>query len=126
IASAVFFGARDTMLRGLATGTRVPPELAAVTALVSGTAVMVVYLLTTRRRRFASGLARAFRPFFPPGLLWGLSYVSLFEAYYRERVTIVSPLIATESLFGVLFAALLLRRTELVGRHLVAGAILIV
>jgi uncharacterized membrane protein len=59
-------------------------------------------------------------------VLFGLSYVALFEAYYRGRVTVVAPLVATESLWGVLFAALLLRRSELVGRRLVAGAALIV
>jgi uncharacterized membrane protein len=61
-----------------------------------------------------------------PGLLFGASYAFLFEAYYRGRVTVVSPLVATESLFGVLFAALLLRRSELVGRHVVVGAALVV
>ena len=59
-------------------------------------------------------------------MLFGLSYVALFEAYYRGRVTVVAPLVATESLWGVIFAALLLRRSELVGRRLVAGAALIV
>ena len=41
-------------------------------------------------------------------------------------MSVVAPLVATESLWGVAFSALLLRRTELVGRRLVAGAILIV
>ena len=61
-----------------------------------------------------------------PGLLWGASYAFLFEAFYRSRVSIVSPLVATESLFAVLLAVLLLRRTELVGRHLLIGAALVV
>jgi uncharacterized membrane protein len=52
--------------------------------------------------------------------------VSLFEAYYRGRVTVVSPLVATESLFGVLLTALLLRHTEVVGRRLAIGAVLVV
>src|SRR5919108_607437 len=38
----------------------------------------------------------------------------------------VAPLIATESLWGVVFSALVLRRSELVGRWLVLGAALIV
>jgi len=38
----------------------------------------------------------------------------------------VSPLVATESLWGVVFAALVLRRSELIGRRLVAGALLVV
>src|SRR3712207_7511193 len=58
--------------------------------------------------------------------LFGLSYVALFEAYYRGRVTVVSPLVATESLWGVALSALLLRRHELVGPRLAAGAALVV
>jgi hypothetical protein len=38
---------------------------------------------------------------------------------------VVSPLVATESLWGVVFAALILRRSELIGRRLVAGGLLI-
>ena len=49
----------------------------------------------------------------------------LFEAYYRGRVSVVSPLVATETFWGVGLSALLLRRTELVGRRLLVGAALI-
>jgi uncharacterized membrane protein len=59
-------------------------------------------------------------------LLFGASYVSLFEAYYRGRVTVVAPLVAVESLVGVGLSVLLLRDSELVGRRLLAGAALIV
>jgi hypothetical protein len=41
-------------------------------------------------------------------------------------VSVVSPLIATEALFGVLLAALIIGRSELIGRHVVAAAVLIV
>ena len=44
---------------------------------------------------------RPMLPFLGVGVLFGLSYVSLFEAYYRGRVTVVSPIVATESLWGV-------------------------
>ena len=50
----------------------------------------------------------------------------LFEAYYRGRVTVVAPLVAIESLVGVALSALLLRESELVGKRLVFGALLIV
>jgi uncharacterized membrane protein len=66
------------------------------------------------------------RAFLPTGLLFGLSYAALFEAYYRGRVSVVAPLVATESLWGVGFSLLLLRRSELVGRRLLLGALLIV
>lgn len=45
---------------------------------------------------------------------------------YRGRVTVVSPLVATESLWGVALSAVLLRRSELVSRQFVLGAALIV
>ena len=126
LGATVFFATRDNVVRHLATDSSVPPQLAASATLVAGSALMALYLLVVRRRSFAGDLRRALRPFALSGLLWGASYVSLFEAFYRGRVSVVSPLVATESLFGVLLAGLLLRRTELVGRHLVAGALLIV
>jgi drug/metabolite transporter (DMT)-like permease len=51
--------------------------------------------------------------------------VCTFEAYFRSRVSVVSPLIATESLWGVALAALVLRH-ERVGRRIVLGAVLVV
>jgi uncharacterized membrane protein len=81
-----------------------------------------VWLLVSRRRVPTNG----FRAFVPAGVLFGLSYLCLFEAYYRGRVTVVSPLVATESLWGVALSALLLRRHELVGPRLVGGAALVV
>ncbi len=62
----------------------------------------------------------------PAGLLFGFSYVCLFEAYFHGRVSVVSPLIATESLWGVGLAALLIGRSEAVGWRVVAGAVAIV
>jgi uncharacterized membrane protein len=58
--------------------------------------------------------------------MFGLSYVLLFEAYWRGRVTVVSPLVATESLWGVVLSALLIRHTEGMGRRLALGAVLVV
>ena len=41
-------------------------------------------------------------------------------------MTVVSPLVATESLWGVGLAALLIRHTEGMGRRLALGALLVV
>jgi hypothetical protein len=41
-------------------------------------------------------------------------------------VTVVSPLVATESLSGVTLSALLFKRTEVVGARLAAAALLVV
>ncbi len=122
LGATIVFAARDTFVRWLATDTDVEPGLAAVATLVAGAAVVGIYLVVSRTRVVARDLSA----FVPAGVLFGLSYVCLFEAYYRGRVTVVSPLVATESLWGVTLSALLLRRQELVGPRLVAGAALVV
>jgi drug/metabolite transporter (DMT)-like permease len=117
------FATRDNVLRWLATGTSVPPGVAASAALLGGMVVLVA-ALGPRVHRWPR--LEEVVPFLAVGVLFGLSYVALFEAYYRGRVTIVSPLIATESLWGVGLSILLIRHTELVGRRLVLGALLVV
>jgi drug/metabolite transporter (DMT)-like permease len=125
--SAAFFATRDNLVRRLATHEHVSPELAAAATIVAG-GTLVALLLMARRGRSGpvQGLGRAFVAFAPSGILWGLSYVFLFEAFARGRVSIVSPLVAVEALVGVVLAALLLGRTELVGRHHWIGAALVV
>jgi len=115
----LFFAARDNLVRHLSGTNSVPPTVAAATTLLIGTLVAAAYA-----RKVPS--ATALRVFTPAGVCFGLSYVCLFEAYYRGRVSVVSPLVATEALWGVGFSVLLLRRSELVGRRLVAGAALMV
>jgi drug/metabolite transporter (DMT)-like permease len=118
-AGAILFAIRDNVVRHLAAGrTTVPPAVAAAAALLGGGVLVVLWA----RRRFS----RRWLVFLPAGLLFGGSYVSLFEAYYRGRVTVVAPLVAIESLVGVALSVLLLRESELVGRRLVLGAGLIV
>jgi drug/metabolite transporter (DMT)-like permease len=116
---AALFAIRDNLVRHLAAGgTAVPPAVAATTTLIAG---MVVAALWARRR-----VSRSWLIFVPAGLLFGGSYLALFEAYYRGNVTIVAPLVAIESLVGVALSALLLRDSELVGKRLLFGAALIV
>jgi drug/metabolite transporter (DMT)-like permease len=125
-ACVLFFATRDNVVRWLAEDSTVPPQLAAATTIFSGSALMLAYLAVTRRSRLPAALLREGPPFVLPGVLWGSSYAFLFEAFFRSRVSIVSPLVATESLFAVLLSVLFLRRTELIGRHLVVGVCLVV
>jgi drug/metabolite transporter (DMT)-like permease len=122
----VLFAARDNVVRHIALDSTVPPQLAAAVTILSGTVLVFVVLAVARRGRVFADIRREGPHFVVPGVLWGASYAFLFEAFYRSRVTVVSPLVATESLFAVLLAVLLLRRTELVGRHLLLGATLVV
>lgn len=116
--TVVLFAARDNLVRWLSKSTSAPPAVTAAAALLGGLALLTV---VARPR-----LSRRALPFVPAGICFGLSYIALFEAFYRGRVSIVSPLVATESLVGVGLSALLLRKTELVGRRLLIGAAFIV
>jgi drug/metabolite transporter (DMT)-like permease len=122
-AVTVLFSVRDNLLRWLSRSTDVPPAVAAAASIIGGTVVILVVLgpRLRGRQRLHDAL-----PFLGVGVLFGLSYISLFEAFYRGRVTVVSPLIATESLWGVGLAYLLIRHTEFVGRRLAIGAVLVV
>jgi uncharacterized membrane protein len=123
--TTILFATRDDFLRWLASDTKAPALPAAAVAMTAGATTLATFLLAGRRLT-VEGVRAAAPGFLVPGVLFGASYAFLFEAYYRGRVTIVSPLVATESLFGVLFAVLLLRRSELVGRHVLLGAALVV
>jgi drug/metabolite transporter (DMT)-like permease len=122
LAAAIFIAVRDNLVRHLSLDTDVEPALAVAATLLAGGLTVAAWLLVTRRRLPSRGLGA----FVPAGLAFGLSYLCLIEAFYRGRVSVVSPLVATESLWGVGLSALLLRRHELVGPRLFAGAGLVV
>jgi drug/metabolite transporter (DMT)-like permease len=121
-AAAILIAVRDNVVRDLSLDTGVQPALAVAATLFAGGLTVAAWLLITRRRLPSRGLAA----FVPAGLCFGLSYLCLVEAFYRGRVSVVSPLVATESLWGVGLSALLLRRHELVGPRLFGGAVLVV
>jgi drug/metabolite transporter (DMT)-like permease len=118
IGCTLIFASRDAFVRWFSGETPVASTAGAAATLFGGSLVLA---LVARRSPWRRGL-----PFVPAGLFFGLSYVFLFEAYYRGRVSVVSPLVATESLWGVGLSALVIGRSELVGRRLVLAATLIV
>ena len=122
LVATIVFAFRDNLIRWLSIDTDTPPGVAALATLAAGAALMAVFVVVSR----APLRAHDARAFAPAGLLFGLSYVCLFEAYYRGLVTVVSPLVATESLWGVGLAAVILGRSERVGPRLVVGASLVV
>jgi drug/metabolite transporter (DMT)-like permease len=78
------------------------------------------------RAAWRSRLAAALPAFAPAGVVIGVAYITMYEAFFRGRVGVVSPLLATAAFWGVLLPWLLLRDVELVGRRLFAAAALIV
>ena len=122
LATMALFATRDSLIRRLSIDTDIDAAVAAAATLGSGTLVILVALLATRRPVSLRPVAAVF----PTGFAYGLSYVLLFEAFYRGRVSVVSPLVATESLWTVVLALVFLRRHEHVGVRLVLGALLVV
>ena len=127
LTATALFSSRDLVVRWYSEDAALGSAEAAAAAMAAGWLMMLGYAAFVRRGALVRSLAdRRLLLFLPAGALFGLSYVLLFEAYYRGKVTVVSPLVATESLWGVLLAALFLRSSELVGRRLVVGAVLVV
>jgi drug/metabolite transporter (DMT)-like permease len=117
VGAAVLFATRDNVIRAL--HGHATPETAAAATMLAGALVIAAWARRLPTRGEFARLA-------PAGLCFGLSYVLLFEAYFRGRVTVVSPLVGTESLWGVALSALLVRHTEGVGRRVAFGAVLVV
>jgi len=123
VGATIAFATRDNVIRWLGTEvTDVEPGMAAFATMLAGGAVTAGFVALSRPRL----IRRAAIAFVPAALCYGLSYVVLFEAFYRGRVSVVSPIVATESLWGVTLSWLVLRQSERVGPRLIAGAGLVV
>ncbi|HMI28782.1 MAG TPA: DMT family transporter [Gaiellaceae bacterium] len=124
LGAALLFGIRDNLVRWAARGSEVPGFVAASSSLVSAT--LVIGLVVLMRPSGVVRVRNAFRPFVLSGLVYGVSYACLYSAFDRGRVTVVAPLVATESLFAVLISIVLLRRSERIGVRLLVAAALVV
>jgi drug/metabolite transporter (DMT)-like permease len=121
---AAGFGLRDNIAHSVG-GHVAADALAQATAIMLGAAI--VLLANVLRQRSAVRRLRAALPAFAlSGIVTAVAQATLFEALDRGRVTVVAPLVGTGVLWTVVFAALFLGRSELVGRRLVAVALLVV
>jgi drug/metabolite transporter (DMT)-like permease len=122
LTAAVIFATRDSLIRRLGThAVHVDPGLAAFATVLSGAVALGAFMLV-RRQPLA---LRTLPAFVPAGVLYGVSYALLFEAFYRGRVSVVSPFVATETIWAVGLSLLFLRQ-ERVGGRLLLGAGLVV
>jgi drug/metabolite transporter (DMT)-like permease len=124
LGAALLFGIRDNLVRWAARGNDVPGFVAASASLASATLVIAIVVLA--RPNGSARVRQAFRPFLLSGLVYGVSYACLYSAFDRGRVTVVAPLVATESLFAVLISMLVLRKSERIGVRLLVAAALVV
>ena len=123
---ATAFAFRDNAVRGVARDIDVSPLGAAAASLLGATLATGMFVLAARRDATHSQLRLAARSFLPAGLLLALAYAALVAGFDRGSVGIVAPLNATQSLWGVVFAALIYRNTEAIGRRTVLASVLVV
>ncbi len=124
LGAALLFSVRDNLVRWAARSSEVPGFVAATASLVSAT--LVILIVVASRPNARERILLAARPFVASGLVYGVSYACLYSAFDRGRVTIVAPLVATESLFAVLISIVVLRRSERIGPRLLLAAGLVV
>jgi drug/metabolite transporter (DMT)-like permease len=126
-AAAILFAGRDNAVRWISRETDADPLLATSVSLGAAALALLAYLLVVQGRRpLRPRLRAAAAPFLPAGLCLGLAYTVLILAFSRGDVTVVAPLNATQSLWGVLLAAVVLGRAEAVGPRLFAASLLVV
>jgi uncharacterized membrane protein len=123
---AGMFAGRDNLVRWAALEAHPPPLVATAVSLTSAAVVVVAWLLVARRSTLRTRLGNARPAFAAAGIALGLAYAALVAGLDSGRVSIVAPLNATQSLWAVVFSALLLRRTEAIGRRVVFAALLVV
>ena len=123
---AGLFAVRDTLVRAASDNATLDPLVRTVVSLAAAALVLVVWAVIKNRTSLHTPVRAAVRPFLPAGFCLGAAYLSLIVALDRGPVTIVAPLNATQSLWGVIFAAALLGKREAIGPRLVAAALLVV
>ena len=124
LSAALLFAIRDNLVRWAARGSDVPGFVAASASLLSAT--LVISMVVLLRPDATARVGRAFRPFVLSGAVYGVSYACLYSALDRGRVTVVAPLVATESLWAVLISMVVLRKSEHIGPRLLLAAALVV
>jgi drug/metabolite transporter (DMT)-like permease len=126
LAAAGLFAVRDNVVRWASVDTGTQPLLAASVSLAAATLALLVYLIVVGREPLGPRVRSSLAAFAPAGVCLGFAYVALLVALDEGEVTVVAPLNATQSLWGVALAAAFLGRLEAVGGRVVLAAVLVV
>jgi drug/metabolite transporter (DMT)-like permease len=121
---AVAFGLRDNIAHSVGEDVTTDALGQATAMMLGATVVLLANLLrqSSARSRFRTALPA----FAASGAVTALGQATLLAALDRGSVTVVAPLVGTGVLWTVIFAAIFLGRSELVGRRLFLVALLVV
>lgn len=124
---AFLVGVRDNIARSVTTDIDVAPVVEISAVLVTASLTAFVYLLVDSRGSGALRRARGvFVTFLPMGVVAGFASLAVLEGLDRGPVTVVAPLIATQTLWVVLLSTVFIGRSEVIGSRLVTAAVCIV
>ena len=126
LAAAGLFAVRDNVVRWVSADNGTQPLLAASVSLAAAALALLLYLIVIGREPLGPRVRASLAAFVPAGVCLGLAYDALLVALDEGEVTVVAPLNATQSLWGVAFAAAFLGRLEAVGARVVLAAVLVV
>lgn len=122
---AGLFAVRDNAVRFVARDANAPALAASAVSLLAAGTIVLVSLLLLRRQGLPGKLRTALPAFAAAGITLGLAYASLVEAFDHGPVSIVAPLNATQSLWAVLLAAVLVGKSERISRRTVLSGVLV-
>lgn len=123
-AAAMSYGTSQVLTRQ-GVSALAPPLVGAFVALAWGT--LGFSLLSARSiARAGTRNWRGTAFFAAAGIFSACGIMLMFQALKRGEVVVISPVLATNPLFTLVFAALLLRGVERVTPRIVAGALLVV
>jgi drug/metabolite transporter (DMT)-like permease len=122
---AGLFAVRDNAVRFVARDANAPALAASAVSLLGAATIVLLFLLLTRRKGLHGRLRAALPAFAAAGVMLGIAYASLVEAFDHGRVSVVAPLNATQSLWAVLLAAVLVGKSERIGWQTVLSGVLV-
>ena len=123
---ALLFAVRDNAVRMLGGASDMDPLAATTWTLIGAAVAVAVYATIARRGAVLTEYRSVFRSFIPAGVVFALAYLALVVALEIGRVTVFAPLNAMQSMWTVLFAWLLLGKSDGIGTRIVLALLLVV
>ena len=123
---ALLFAVRDNAVRMLDDASTMDPRAGTTWTLIGAAVAVAIYATASRRRAVLTEYRSVFRSFIPAGVVFASAYLALVVALEIGRVTVFAPLNAMQSMWTVLFAWLLLGKSDGIGARIVFAMLLVV
>jgi uncharacterized membrane protein len=126
LSGALLFAARDNLARFGVLQIDAPVLGATITATTSFVTMALMYWGYGEKKPLPETALRGFTYFSAAGFVNFLSYVFIFTAFSLERVSLISPLVNSSSLFVLLLTPLFLKDVETLTARKVSATLLVI